>query len=132
MAEPAPPDQLGEAAAGHAAAEGADVPADPTGGRPEGVVGILQHTEPDVSVTEIQHQLGVSDGVAHYVAAARKAMDSLTDAETGSGTTVAEHLIIGTWTTLSNMSDDDVSTDTSDDTDEQADELPPMVGGERV
>ena len=127
MAEPAPPDHLVEAAADHAAAEGADMPADPSGGS-TGIVGILTHTEPDVSVTEVQHQLGVSEGPAHFVAAARKTMDALSDAEMGSGTTVAENLIIGTWTTLSNMSDDDVSTDTSETADEQADELPAVVG----
>ena len=109
MAEPAPPDQLA-AADGHAAAEGVDAPADPTPSGPSGIIGVLLHTEPALSVSETERELGVGPAAAHFVVAGRKALDSIVDGTTGSGTTVAEHVVAGAVHVAT-----DVSGNTSDD-----------------
>jgi hypothetical protein len=62
MAEPAPPGELGDLDAGHAAAEGVDAPADPGPSQPSGIVGVLLHTEPALSVSETERELGLSTG----------------------------------------------------------------------
>lgn len=64
------------------------------GGRP-GIMGVLLHTQPPLSVRETAEKLDVSEPVAHYVVASRKALDSLTDTESGAGTSVIEHIIVG-------------------------------------
>lgn len=110
MAEPKPPGELGDLDAGHAAAEGVDAPADPGPSKPSGIVGVLLHTEPALSVSETERELGLSTGPAHFVVAGRKALDALIDGTTGSGTTVIEHVVAGTVSVVS-----DTSGDTSDD-----------------
>ena len=119
MAEPKPPEQLGDLDAGHAAAEGVDAPADPGPSKPSGIIGVLLHTEPALSVSETERELGLSTGPAHFVVAGRKALDALVDGTTGSGTTVVEHVVAGAVSVAANTSgdtSDDGGTDTSEET----------------
>lgn len=105
MAEPAPPDELGGLEGGHAAAEGVDAPADPTPDGPTGILGVLLHTEPALSVADTERELGLSTGPAHFVVAAKKALDAMIDGTTGSGTTVIEHVAAGTFAVATNTSE---------------------------
>jgi len=107
VAEPKPPAELGDLEGGHAAAEGADVPADPSPSEPSGILGVLLHTEPALSVSETERELGVSTGPAHLVVAAKKALDAMIDGTTGSGTTVIEHVAAGTFAMATDMSGDE-------------------------
>ena len=107
MGQPPTPDQWQQmdGATNAAAAEGAEVPPQMgSSGRP-GVMGILLHTDPPLSVDDTQHKLGVSLPIAHYVVAARKALDAVTDAESGTGTTVIEHVIVGSVSLVTDMSE---------------------------
>lgn len=115
MAEPQTPDELGGLGddGSHTAAEGVDAPADPPRSGPDGIIGVLLHTEPAVTVAEVQRELGVSESTAHFVCAGRKALDAMLDGPTDAGTTVAEHLIAGSVTLSKNMSEGD-DTDTSE------------------
>lgn len=116
MAEPQSPDELGGIGddGSHTAAEGVDAPADPPRSGPDGIIGVLLHTEPAVTVAEVQRELGVSASTAHFVCAGRKALDAMLDGPTEAGTTVAEHLIAGSVTLSKNMAEGDEG-DTSDD-----------------
>lgn len=114
MAEPKPPGELGDIEGGHAAAEGVDAPADPGPSKPSGIIGVLLHTEPALSVSDTERELGLSTGPAHFVVAGRKVLDALVDGTTGSGTTVVEHVIAGTVSVVSDTSEPDTSEPTDD------------------
>jgi hypothetical protein len=138
MAEPATPGELagGEGAADRGAsadatadatadtapAEPGPEPAAPGSESPSGIIGVLLHTEPPLSVSEVAGELGVGKAAAHMVVAGRKALDAMIDGTTGSGTTVVEHVIAGAVELATNASADG-------DADEPEENAPVPVDG---
>ena len=124
MARPPSPDKW-SGAANVAAAEGADVAPQMGRQRPQGIMGILLHTKPALTVSETRDQLGISNGVAHFIIAGRKALDAVTSGESDSGTTVIEHVVVGTVNVVTDMSDEPQPEPEPEP--EQKDELAPVV-----
>lgn len=104
MGKPLPP---GEMSAAEIGAEGAEGPIGQPEAKSPGIMGILLHTQPPLSVRDTADKLDVSEPVAHYIVAARKALDAVTDTESGTGTSVLEHVIVGTVGVVTDLSDDD-------------------------